>query len=276
MRKIFPLTVVICIRNILVCFLALTSFKGTAQQRVFFSDSLEQRAEVNKIKIQSDFNPSTPQGLDYQNMKMGKISLGSFEKYTESEILAFSQEKKKSPFLLRLLVNQSLVDKDIYTNAEIKITDQLSYDLMGVGGREASIVAIREANKKVNDLQLKSSTLSNVAPDTSYLKAEILIGEKKKLCTVDVLFQNEGAKSIQGIAVYGSDTLFISTTDKAIKYHALGVEVRNNKRVIAGMQLPDMHIGPSYTLVDKSIPNDLRTVAYGILSIVLYCNENRE
>lgn len=261
-------------RTLFICLL-LISFLSKGQQRVFFADSLEQRAEVNKIKI---LRTPTMESFDYQTMKMGNMYLAKFEKNTQLETLTFNQEKKKSPFLLRLLANESLNHKDTYTTTEFKATDELSYDLMGTAGHEASVIAIREANKKkVKSVQFNNgSVISGIAADTSYVKAEILVGEPKKLCALDVLFQNEGANSIQGVAFFGSDTIFITTTNKAKKYHALGVEVRNNNRVIAGMQLPDMHIGPSYTLVDKSIPGDLRSVAYSILSLVLICNENRE
>ncbi len=173
--------------------------------------------------------------------------------------------------------DQAVFGRITQTKAEFMITKYLSYDLMGAEGRESSIFANHVANKKIDNVTNfnRTTTLSKITPDTSFIKASILIEEQNEPYTVKIIFQNEGVNSIHGIAVRGTDTLFISTTDKAKKYHALGVELRSNKRVIAGMQLPDMHIGPSFTVVDKSLPTDLSTLAYSILSLVLYINENR-
>ena len=92
---------------------------------------------------------------------------------------------------------------------------------------------------------------------------------------MDALFQGDGPVNIVGTTFFKGDTIFIRTTNKAKKHRALGVELFLHNKVIAGLQLPEMHIGPSYTVVDKTLDEELKNMAYAILSLILYTNENR-
>ncbi len=253
-------------------------FTTTAQQHVFFADSLEERSEVNIIKNPVQYE-SSHRMISFTKMKMAERSLKNLEihsEYYEDPQTRAQNKKTRAPlYILRHCIDGTVIGEPIYTNANFTVSDHFSYQLIGPGSHQVKISGIRSSIEIYKDIHVKNFTISKTKPDTSYLSAELLLNEQKEPCLLDALFLGDGPVSISGIALFNGDTIFLSTTNKAKKYHALGVELRLHDKVIAGVQLPDMHIGPSYSVVDKMLPGDLKNMAYALLSVILYINENR-
>jgi|GEM_PF-3854012 len=251
---------------------------AVAQQRVLFADSLEERSEVNSIKNPVEYE-SSHHTVSFTKMKMAERSLKNFEihseYYEDPQTRAQNQKTRVPLYVLRYCIDGTIIGEPIYTNAKFTVSDHFSYQLIGPGSNQVKISGIRSSTEIYKDLHVKDFTISKIKPDTSYLSAELLLNDQKEAWLLDALFLGDGPVSIGGMALFNGDTVFIRTTNKAKKYHALGVELRLHDKVIAGVQLPDMHIGPSYSVVDKMLPEDLKNMAYAILSIILYTNENR-
>jgi hypothetical protein len=260
--------------------LLLFSFPLTAiaQQRVLFADSLEERSEVNTIKNPVEYE-SEHHMISFTKMKMGERSLKNFEIHSEHfedpQTKAQNKKTRVPLYVLRYFVDGTVIGEPIHTNANFNVSDHFSYQLIGPGSNQVRVSGIRSSIETYQDIHVKNTTISKIKPDTSYLSAELLLNDQKEACILDALFLGDGPASIGGIALVNGDTIFIRTTNKAKKYHALGVELSLHHKVIAGVQLPDMHIGPSYSVVDNTLPDDLKNMVYGILSVILYTNENR-
>jgi len=261
--------------------LLLFSFHLTAiaQQRVFFSDSLEERSEVNIIKDPVQYEDA-PGRESFTKMKMVDRPMKNFNysaEYLENPKTRTPAEKLKVPlYLVRFAMDGTIASSEPLTvNANYDATGHFSYQLIGPDTHQANITGITHSTYASWEMNVGSFSVSKTKPDTTYLNAEITTTDQKAPCTIEAVFQGDGPNSIGAIALYEGDTIFIRTTNKAKKYHALGVELSLHNKIIAGMQLPDMHIGPSYSVVDKTLPAELKNMAYAILSVILYTNENR-
>ena len=247
--------------------LLLLPFTANGQMRVLFADSLEQRSETVKIILHGMHQK-------YDAIKFGTRATANFKKTTTQDTISVEQEMKKAPGLAFLDKSHGLNSKALHTRAAFNVVDRISYDVVRSGKAESSVHASRLAVRRVSNIKSQNSTLSQVFSDTSFVVADIALSERTS-SPVEISFQGEGLTSINGIVLDGTDTLYLRMTDKAKKYHALGVELTANGKVIAGLQLPDMHIGPSYFVVDKSLSPHSSSLAYAVLSLVLHINENR-
>ncbi len=253
-------------------------FTAVSQQRVLFADSLEERSEVNVIKNPVEYT-SNHRVLSFTKMKMAERSLKNFEihsEYFDDPGTVTQNQKIKVPlYLLRFVLDGTIIGDPIHTNAKYSVSDHFSYQLAGPASHEVHVSGIRSAIESYSGIDLHKVRVSNVKPDTSYLTAQLISNGSKSACTLEAFFMGDRPASIAGIALIEGDTIFIRTTNQAKKYRALGVELRLHDRVIGGLQLPDMHIGPSYSIVDKELPDDLKNMVYAILSVLLFTNENR-
>lgn len=250
------------------------------QQRVLFADNLEVRSEVNNIKNPVQHEDS--HGWEhFTKMKMLERSLKNFDyhaEYVEGPNTSSKNKKMKALlYLMRFAIDGTIVSSEpLMINANYAETGHFSYQLIGPDTHQSNITGTTQAIQIYWDAKVGSFSISSAKPDTTFLQAEITMDDQKTPCTIKGLFQGEGPNSIGAIALYEGDTILIRTTNKAKKYHALGVELYMHDKIIAGMQLPDMHIGPSYSVVDKTLPDDLKNMTYAILSVILYTNENRQ
>jgi hypothetical protein len=198
--------------------------------------------------------------------------------YLEDPKTKSQNQKLKVPlYLLRFAMDGTIIGGDpLFTNANYAESGHFSYQLIGPGSNQANITGTTHVNQTLWEVNVGSFSVSRIKPDTTYLHAEIVFNNQKPTCTIEAIFQGEGPNSIGAFALYESDTIFIRSVNKAKKYRALGVELSLHNKVIAGMQLPAMHIGPSYSVIDKMLQDDLKNMSYAILTVILYTNENRQ
>jgi hypothetical protein len=252
---------------IIIQFLAaVLAQKTNAQLRLVFSDSLESRAEVNKISFTEGF------GDRYATLKIGKAAaIKNFSKQVNRDTLDFEQALVRAPLLQSLLSSdRALFGKAIATKATFEVLETIKYELIGLNIK-TNVTAIHATTENINESQRQNSVLSSNSFGTSFIKAEIGVGENRAILEATIIGENE----IIGVSLFESDTVLIRRIDKAKKYNAVGVELVTKGRVFAGIQLPDMHIGPSYVVVDKAISPERREFSIAVLSILLYINENR-
>jgi hypothetical protein len=240
------------------------------QQRVSFADSLESRAEIHKI-IQT---APTTQELRYSAFKFGKASIRNFQKSIYVDTLHANKSKVKPPVLLALLGNVNWFGKVDQVNFELNRQDRISFEVVENKVSKSFISATRITIQRGNRIVSKPASISDYVADTSFLGGTIRFPMTTRLATFEIIFEAEGAGSINGMVILEQDTFLISPTDKAKKYAALGVEIRDTK-VIGGMQLPDMHIGPAYIPMDSQLPELKKNMLQSILSLILFINENR-
>jgi hypothetical protein len=246
------------------------------QMRVLFSDSLENHADMLKVTT-TGFEP---RGNKYGTMKIGAIRLGDLKKGAEVDTLSFSQSVRKDPLMALFDKQHSLIgnsSKSLLTRAEFLVEERISFELTNHADFKTTVTSMRKTVKRLNQAISQGGTFSTsqIIPDTSYVEAWIDIGETEP-CQAVLVFQGDEAPDISGVVVWGNDTLVVSSVNKAKKYRASGVELAHANRAIAGLQLPDMHIGPSFILVDKNLPGPLKKISYSLLALVLYVNENRQ
>jgi hypothetical protein len=247
------------------------------QMRVSFADDLEARSHTLKII------PTTrePIGNKYGSMKFGKVKLVNLLKRIDLDTLAFSEEKVKAPLMALFDKEHALFgqgSKATIVRAKFSITEEISFDLIDKIDFKTSVQANRLSTKNINRALSSGGTFEAIRdnPDTSFVQAMIKIGaEQIDACKAMLIFQGEGSESVKGMVLCGTDSVTVRTTNNAKKHNALGVELMYREKVIAGLQLPDMHIGPSFILVDNNISLPLNRMSFSVLALILYINENR-
>jgi hypothetical protein len=236
-----------------------------AQLRLVFSDSLESRAEVHKIAFTEPF------GDRNASIKIGKAAaLKNFTKETKRDTLDFEQTLARAPLLENLLSGDALLGKALTTSATFEVFETIKYELRGPDVN-TFVKVIHATSENINESKKQNSTVSSNSFGASVIKAEIAIGEDREILEATLTDEN----MIIGISLFESDTVLIRRINEAKKYNAVGVELVMQGRVFAGMQLPDMHIGASYIVVDKAISAKQRQYSISVLSILYYINESR-
>ena len=223
-------------------YLSLFVFSSTvfSQQLVLFADSLEQNAEVYKIKnIASLYSKKS-------EMAFGKIVLKDYsKKFINSFLLPefFNVEKHKEHYI---------------------IEEYFTYDIFAEEKFVAKVNGNRYIEKKATVYNSeKFGTMSSSKKDTSFITTDIIIGDEQKLCRFDWAIQNDITTNIVGTAEF-------RTTRNAKKYSARGVEIVKDNKVIAGIQLR----GPGYIVISKGLDKELEQLVYSLLSIVEIASYN--
>jgi hypothetical protein len=255
-------------------------FPALCQQQVLFADSLEERSEVYKVKSAVSY-PGVYGHESYSKMKMAGRVMKNLNFYAEHfddpQTVLLNKKLKVPAYLLRFAIDGTIAGGDpLFTNFNYNEISHFSYQLIGPDNHIADISGIRHAAQISWSIHMGNFGISSIKPDTSILHAEIKANDQTEPCVIDIVFQDEGENSVGGIALFEGDTIYIRTTIKGKKYRSTGVELYLHDKIIAGLQLPKMHIGPSYSVVDQSLSDDVKNLSYSILSVILYTNENRQ
>lgn len=248
-------------KSLFYLFLVVFSSTVFSQQLVLFADSLEQNAEVYKIKnIASLYSKKS-------EMAFGKIVLKDYSMQTREINLKDKSNSKKfiNSFLLPEFFNVEK-HKEHYI-----IEEYFTYDIFAEEKFVAKVNGNRYIEKKATVYNSeKFGTMSSSKKDTSFITTDIIIGDEQKLCRFDWAIQNDITTNIVGTAEFANDTLHIRTTRNAKKYSARGVEIVKDSKAIAGIQLR----GPGYIIISKGLDKELEQLVYALLSIVEIASYN--